>query len=105
MESLSPAASNKKLERIGMVVFRSTTPWVAVSSFNKSDLATVISIVAPASVPAEEGIDLRPPNIIKSNLNQNTINTSSNSRCLRKSGNSVQPLDLQVLACFCRLQF
>src|SRR6267154_6787653 len=74
IDSLSPAASNKKLERIGIVVLRSTTPWVAVSSFNKSDFATVISIVVPASVPAEEGIDLRPPNIIKSNSSQNIIN-------------------------------
>ena len=56
IESLSPEASNKKLARIGMVVFRSTTPCVAVSSFSKFALLTVISIAAPASVPAEEGI-------------------------------------------------
>src|SRR5215467_2445620 len=56
MASLSPAASNKKLESMGIVVLRSTTPWVAVSSFKRSSLLTVISIVAPASAPAEEGI-------------------------------------------------
>src|SRR5207302_6839254 len=44
MVSRSPAASNKKFERIGMVVLRSTTPWVAVSSFRRSDLVTVISM-------------------------------------------------------------
>src|SRR6266404_6836393 len=44
MVSLSPAASKRKLERIGMVVLRSTTPCVAVSSRNSSDLLTVISI-------------------------------------------------------------
>src|SRR5215510_7104946 len=60
MESLSPAASNRKLERMGIVVLRSTTPWVAVSSFNRSSLLTVISIAAPASAPAEEGISSGP---------------------------------------------
>src|SRR5438045_201167 len=40
----SPAASKRKLDRIGMVVLRSTTPCVAVSSRNSSDLLTVISI-------------------------------------------------------------
>src|SRR5579871_2999374 len=61
IESLSPAASKRKLDRIGMVVLRSTTPCVAVSSFRRSDLLTLISIVAPASVPAEEGILCKPP--------------------------------------------
>src|SRR5437867_7115330 len=51
IESLSPPASNRKFERIGMVVLRSTTPWVAVSSRNNSALLTVISIV---EVPAAE---------------------------------------------------
>src|SRR5579864_3541153 len=60
IESLSPAASNRKLERMGIVVLRSTTPWVAVSSFRRSSLLTVISIVAPASAPAEEGIRSAP---------------------------------------------
>ncbi len=46
-----------------MVVLRSTTPCVAVSSFNRSFLLTLISIVAPDSVPAEEGILMWPPNI------------------------------------------
>src|SRR5437868_8309320 len=63
IDSLSPPASNRKLERIGMVVLRSTTPCVAVSSFNRSFLLTLISIVAPDSVPAEEGILMWPPNI------------------------------------------
>src|SRR5882724_6914589 len=69
IDSLSPAASNRKLERIGMVVLRSTTPWVAVSSFNRSFLLTLISIVAPASVPAEEGIFSGPLKVIETNLN------------------------------------
>jgi hypothetical protein len=34
-----------------------------VSSFNRSFLLTLISIVAPDSVPAEEGILMWPPNI------------------------------------------
>jgi hypothetical protein len=41
---------------MGMVVLRSTTPWVAVSSLSKSDLLTLISIVVPTSVAAAEGI-------------------------------------------------
>src|SRR5215831_849004 len=63
MDSLSPPASNRKLERIGIVVLRSTTPWVAVSSFNRSFLLTLISIVVPTSVPTAEGIILWPPDI------------------------------------------
>src|SRR5262249_39208228 len=51
MVSRSPAASNKKFDRMGMVVLRSTTPWVAVSSFRRSDLVTVISM-AGASLSA-----------------------------------------------------
>src|SRR5258706_7425740 len=47
MVSRSPAASNRKFERMGMVVLRSTTPCVAVSSRSSSDLLTVISIVSP----------------------------------------------------------
>src|SRR5690242_11428806 len=62
IDSLSPAASNRKLERIGMVVLRSTTPWVAVSSFNRSFLLTLISIVVPTSVPTAEGIICGPLN-------------------------------------------
>src|SRR5262249_8767249 len=76
MASLSPEASNRKLERMGMVVLRSTTPWVAVSSLSKSDLLMVISIVDPASVPAEEDIVFRPPNNIGSNLSQKQIYTA-----------------------------
>src|SRR5579864_1810335 len=38
---------------MGIVVFRSTTPWVAESSRSNSDLLTVISIVA---VPAADAI-------------------------------------------------
>src|SRR6476620_3308929 len=68
IESLSPAASKRKLERMGMVVLRSTTPWVAVSSRNRSFLLTLISIVVPASVPTEEGIICGPLNIIETDL-------------------------------------
>src|SRR5689334_7370873 len=64
MDSLSPPASNRKLERIGMVVLRSTTPCVAVSSFNRSFLLTLISIVVPTSIPVAEGIKCGPLNIL-----------------------------------------
>src|SRR5436305_6811627 len=64
IESLSPAASNKKFERMGIVVLRSTTPWVAVSSLRRSCLLTLISIAAPASAPAEEGINVAPLRIL-----------------------------------------
>src|SRR5205085_802828 len=64
IDSRSPAASKRKLERIGMVVLRSTTPWVAVNSFKRSDLFMLISIAAPASAPAEEGIVKGPPDTL-----------------------------------------
>src|ERR1043166_6418466 len=64
MDSLSPPASNRKLERIGIVVLRSTTPWVAVSSFNRSFLLTLISIVVPTSIPVAEGIKCDSLNIL-----------------------------------------
>src|SRR3954468_2323537 len=53
MVSLPAAASNKKFDRIGMVVFLSTTPCVAVSSLRRSDLLTVISIAVPCWVAIE----------------------------------------------------
>src|ERR1700729_3374555 len=54
----SPAASNKYLERIGIVVLRSTTPCVAVNSRSNSNLLTVISIVVvPAATAASTGIN------------------------------------------------
>src|SRR5262249_15050110 len=56
IESLSPAATNRMWKRVGMVVLLSTTPCVAVSFFTRSSFLIVISIVAPASAPAEEGI-------------------------------------------------
>src|SRR5258708_28443150 len=40
----SPLASSSTLERIGMVAFRSTTPWDNPSSRTKSDRLTVNSI-------------------------------------------------------------
>src|SRR5580658_6048240 len=43
MVSLSPLASNRKFERMGMVVLRSTTDWAAVSSRRSSARETVIS--------------------------------------------------------------
>src|ERR1700748_1572408 len=41
--SLSSLASNKKFDRIGIVVFRSTTLWAAVNSRSSSARETVIS--------------------------------------------------------------
>jgi hypothetical protein len=47
---------------MGIVVLRSTTPWVAESSLSNSDLLTVISIVAVpvADAIASTGIKRRP---------------------------------------------
>src|SRR5690242_766570 len=74
IESLSPAASNKKFERIGMVVLRSTTPCVAVSSRSNSALLTVISKVdvptavtrasAGIATTQEGGPPLVPPGLV-----------------------------------------
>src|ERR1700678_3396435 len=47
--SRSPSASIRKLDRIGMVVLRSTTLCVAVSSFTSSWRLTVISIADPCT--------------------------------------------------------
>jgi hypothetical protein len=42
-----------------MVVFRSTTPWVAVSSRSNSNLLTVISMVdVPVAAKASAGITI-----------------------------------------------
>src|SRR5947207_2321081 len=41
---LLPLASNRKLERIGIVFLRSTTPCAAASSFRRPDLSRLISI-------------------------------------------------------------
>src|ERR1700754_647713 len=43
MVSLSSLASNRKFDRIGIVVLRSTTLWAAVSSRSSSARETVIS--------------------------------------------------------------
>src|SRR5512140_1386507 len=56
IDNLSPEASNRKLERMGIVVLRSTTPCVAVSSLRRSNLLTVISIAVPVTVPASAAI-------------------------------------------------
>src|ERR1039458_9582117 len=69
MVNRSFAASNKKLERMGIVVLRSTTPCVAVSSLSSSNLLTLISIavlwiapVASAAIcPTSKGASLRHP--------------------------------------------
>ena len=50
MVSRSSAASKRKFERIGIVVLRSTTPWVAVNSRSSSNLLIVISMVVVAGV-------------------------------------------------------
>src|ERR1700722_2213011 len=49
MLSRSPSASMRKLDRMGMVVLRSTTLCVAVSSFTSSWRLTVISIADPCT--------------------------------------------------------
>src|SRR5437868_4183667 len=91
MESRSPPASNKKLERMGMVVLRSTTPWVAVSSRRSSARLTVISIVeVPAAVMIASagikyhlgGVCADPRLLCSPYIKRKTIKTSSNSRLL-----------------------
>src|SRR5262249_37252192 len=83
--NLSPEASKRKFERMGIVVLRSTTPCVAVSSFNRSDLVMVISIVAPASLPAEEGI-FWPPNNIFYVTSKSQIHTAVTADACGKVG-------------------
>src|SRR6185437_138733 len=64
MLSRSPSASSRKLERIGIVVLRSTTLCVAVSSFTSSWRLTVISIAAPCAAgfsTSVSTIDIHPP--------------------------------------------
>src|SRR5215470_7475196 len=39
-----PFASTRRFDRIGIVVLRSTTPWVVVSSFNSADFVTLNSM-------------------------------------------------------------
>src|SRR5947209_689451 len=60
MVSLPSAASKRKFDRIGIVVLRSTTPWVAVNSFSKSNLLTVISI----AVPWIDGVEVSVPMLL-----------------------------------------
>src|SRR5579864_4842954 len=68
-----------------MVVLRSTTPCVAVSSRSNSNLLTVISIV-PAATAASTGINASPQNqlpvllLVLPYIKCKTIKTSSNSR-------------------------
>src|SRR5271165_581781 len=45
------AASKRKFERMGIVVLRSTTPCVAVSSLSSSNLLTLMSIAVPWIAP------------------------------------------------------
>src|SRR5450756_2021548 len=52
MVSVSPSASKRKFERIGMVVLRSTTDCAAVSSRSSSARETVIS-----RLPVGTGVD------------------------------------------------
>src|ERR1700747_781822 len=49
-------ASTSRFDRIGMVVLRSTTPCVVVSSFNRADLLTLNSIawLSSRTVPVED---------------------------------------------------
>ena len=44
MVSVLPLASTSKFDRMGIVVFRSTTPCVVLSSFNSAVLDTLNSI-------------------------------------------------------------
>src|ERR1017187_1894069 len=64
MLSRSPSASMRKFDRIGIVVLRSTTLCVAVSSFTSSWRLTVISIAAPCTAgfsTSDSTIGIDPP--------------------------------------------
>src|ERR1035441_5402783 len=64
MFNRSPSASIRKFDRIGMVVLRSTTLCVAVSSFTRSWRLTVISIAAPCVAgfsTSVSTVDIIPP--------------------------------------------
>src|ERR1035437_1623596 len=66
MLSRSPSASMRKFDRIGIVVLRSTTLCVAVSSFTRSWRLTVISIAAPCAAgfsTSASTIDIDPPSL------------------------------------------
>src|SRR5208337_5304689 len=66
MFNRSPSASIRKFDRIGMVVLRSTTLCVAVSSFTRSWRLTVISIAAPCAAgfsTSVSTIGIAPPSI------------------------------------------
>src|ERR1019366_1253768 len=68
MFSRSPSASIRKFERIGIVVLRSTTLCVAVSSFTKSWRLTVISIADPCTAgfsASVSTIGIVPPSLQK----------------------------------------
>src|SRR5579863_814094 len=89
--SRSSAASNKKLERMGIVVLRSTTPCVAVSSFSSSNLLTLISIAVPCIAPVASAA-INPPRQVTDPafytaspyIKSKTYKTSSNSRSCGK---------------------
>jgi len=85
-----------------MVVLRSTTPCVAVSSFNNSVLFTVISIAASRLCVAQEGM-----NDVLSEywyyLYQKKITKhSSSSRCLMKSGIALNPFIIMLIGVLLR---
>src|SRR5882724_9009587 len=49
MVRLLPFASTRRFDRIGIVVLRSTTPCVVLSSFNSADFVTLNSIASCSS--------------------------------------------------------
>src|SRR5579863_3689018 len=68
MDRRSPSASIRKFDRIGMVVLRSTTLCVAVSSFTRSWRLTVISIDAPCTAGLSTSVSMigiGPPSLSK----------------------------------------
>src|SRR5579864_1346104 len=70
---------------MGIVVFRSTTPWVAESSRSNSDLLTVISIVAVPAADAIASTGIIPKPLwrllgLLRYIKRKTYKTSSNSR-------------------------
>src|SRR5947209_10930866 len=103
----SPTASKRKFDRIGMVVLRSTTPEVAVSSLSRSNLLTVISIADPdvrdsvvsdcVSTPrpgirrgSSTGVGLFIHRLLLLPYTENICKYRSSNRFLRKSGH-LQP--------------
>src|SRR5580700_3432582 len=90
--SRSPSASIRKLDRVGMVVLRSTTLCVAVSSFTSSWRLTVISIDDPCTTGFSTSVSI---------IGIALPSTEKHIPCLASLYNTLQPGGRVCLAsCF-----